>query len=149
MKKIGLLFLLFSFVQASIFAQSKREEMMGKLESQRVAFISDKLQLTSEDAQLFWPIHNEYQAALKELRDTDHRRGDFLNASEADAEEMLNKMIEKEGQVLAVKKEYAMKIKDVIGAKRTMIYFGAERQFKEEIIGSLRKRRHKQSDRGN
>ena len=148
MKKIGLLLLLFSFASASVFAQSKREEMMGKLESQRVAFISKKLQLTTEDAQLFWPIHNEYQSALKELRDKEASRRGFMDLDEAAADEMLDKMIEKESQVLAIKKEYAMKMKAVIGSKRTLMYFGAERQFKEEIIGSLKRRRHGQSDRG-
>jgi hypothetical protein len=44
--------------------QDKREH----IESLKISFITQKLNLTREEAQRFWPIYNEYYDALQSLR---------------------------------------------------------------------------------
>lgn len=65
MKKI--IFLLAFFVGLSYFclAQPNRAE---KLEALKVAFITKELNLSSEEAQKFWPVYNGYFDELKKAR---------------------------------------------------------------------------------
>ena len=68
MKKILIIsMILFSFTGA-VFAQvpqdvdSKQQE---KLQSLYVAYITQKLELTSAEAQEFWPVHNDFDREIK------------------------------------------------------------------------------------
>ena len=48
--------------------EKRQEKMESRIESQKIAFITQKLDLTPTEAQLFWPIYNEYQTKMKEIR---------------------------------------------------------------------------------
>ena len=43
------------------------KENREKIEAEKVAFITDKLDLTVKEAQDFWPIYNEYQKKREEV----------------------------------------------------------------------------------
>ncbi len=45
------------------------KEARERIEAQRIAFITDQLHLTPDEAARFWPIYNEYKDGLKDLRD--------------------------------------------------------------------------------
>ena len=62
MKKLFFL-ILSTTLCISAFAQNK-----NKLEAQRVAFITQRLNLTPEEAQQFWPIFNQYTEKLQQIR---------------------------------------------------------------------------------
>ncbi len=42
----------------------RQERMQSRIESQKIAFITQKLDLSPSEAQQFWPIYNEYQATM-------------------------------------------------------------------------------------
>ena len=50
-------------------AQTKADKK-EQIAAFRVAFITKELSLTSREAQLFWPVYNEYQDKLESLRTT-------------------------------------------------------------------------------
>ena len=39
-----------------------------RIESMKIGFITDKLSLSTEEAQKFWPVYNEYQAKQEKIR---------------------------------------------------------------------------------
>jgi len=41
-----------------------------KIEAQRVAFITQELDLTPDEAKVFWPVYNEYDAKRHEFKKT-------------------------------------------------------------------------------
>ena len=63
MKKIVLL-ICFAFIFYNSSAQSGPRE---KIEAFKVAFITDQLNLSSKEAQQFWPIYNDYQKTVEKL----------------------------------------------------------------------------------
>ena len=93
---IPILILLISF---SGFAQ-RGGEIQEKIKAQKIAFITDKLELTSEEAQQFWPIYNEFEAKVEKIKSEDlrplkreMRQGDV---SDKRAGEILEKLLEAE-----------------------------------------------------
>ena len=60
--KSTLLIIFLSFSVLSMAQKGeKRKEIKDKIESQKIAFITQKLSLTSDEAKVFWPIYNEYK----------------------------------------------------------------------------------------
>ena len=61
-----LMFVLFSCT-ILISQRPGLERVAEKVEAQKIAFITNALNLTPEESQKFWPLYNEYSAKEKEL----------------------------------------------------------------------------------
>ncbi|MGA0231261.1 MAG: hypothetical protein ACO3M5_10045 [Saprospiraceae bacterium] len=142
MKKIGLLLTAFVLFSSVIYGQHKRAEIMERVESRKIAFLSDKLELSPDEAQVFWPLHNSYQEEIRGIHRSKDARRDFMN-DDYDHEAALEKLIQTEEEELAIRKEFAYKFKDAIGARKTILYYHFERKFKEDLLQELRERRRK------
>ncbi len=66
---ITILILLGGIVTAQTKADKKEQ-----IASFRVAFITKELSLSSKEAQLFWPVYNEYQDKLEALKNSTQKR---------------------------------------------------------------------------
>lgn len=90
-------------VSFSFFAQGKKMlEKKEEIFALKVAFITNKLPLTSSEAEKFWPIYNAFEDKQFELK---HEKSlVFLKKMD---DETLSKMSEKEAASLLVKMEYA------------------------------------------
>src|SRR4051812_42751159 len=65
------------------------EERMEKLESMKIGFFTQRLDLTPEEAKKFWPVYNAFQDDLEKLR-KGHRE------SLMDARNNIDKLTDKE-----------------------------------------------------
>ncbi len=63
MKKYLTVVLLLAAFTAS--AQPRPMGQRDRIKSEKIAFITNSLQLTPEEAQLFWPIYNQYNDAVE------------------------------------------------------------------------------------
>ena len=57
------LILILSF-QTQLFSQGKN---MERIRSQRVAFYTEKLELSEKEAEIFWPVYNDYSSQKEEI----------------------------------------------------------------------------------
>jgi hypothetical protein len=131
-KYIFCLFILFTFLKLFPQGGNKRE----KIEALRVAFITQKLNLTADESQKFWPVYNEYQDKLKASRKEFRKQPDvFTNDKEAqdylDAELLLKQ------REFGLYKEYYDKIKKTIPIKKVAELRQAEEDFKKELLKQL------------
>ncbi|NNE26449.1 MAG: hypothetical protein HKN09_06365 [Saprospiraceae bacterium] len=139
MKQITL-FMLFLFLGIGLNAQDNKEEIREKIESRKIAFLSDKLALTPETSQEFWPLYNAYNAEMQEAQK--QLRPLFKKEmSDEDANALLDKMIEHETNVLSIKKAYVGQLREVIGAEKTLQFFKLDREFKERMLRDLGEKR--------
>ena len=129
-------------------AQGPGENVESRIESQKVAFITNGLELTAEEAQLFWPIYNEYQVKLKDLRRNNKLDLKKDNYSDEDAEKFLNAMFEKQQEELNIKKEYSNKLRSAIPVKKVAKLFVIEKKFRDEIISRVRGKMRKKKRKG-
>lgn len=124
----------------SLMAQAERP-IEERIEAQRVAFITQRVNLTPEEAQTFWPIYNEYRDKEKQLKDQRPTRDDIQDMDEADAEKYLDKLLSLEQQELDLKREYTQKLKSVLSAKKILRFYAAERMFKERLLQAMNQRK--------
>src|SRR6185437_8323510 len=105
---LTLIFGSFSFV----FAQNgQRAE---KIQALKIAFITQKLQLTSTEAEKFWPVYNQYENEIKSLR-SNNQNGDVL---------------ENEEKLLNIRKKYKPSFEKIIGPEKVNQLFAAEKEFR-------------------
>lgn len=121
-----LLLLLTSFLLIN-FTYAQPNQRDEKIEALRVAFISRQLQLSSEEAKGFWPVHDAYQKDIQKLM-IEHRnkKGDE---------------IELEEKLLEVRKRYKPEFLKSISEEKFNKFLRVERDFREIIRKELEKRR--------
>ena len=126
----------------SVAALSQNNDKKEKIESFKVAFITQKLNLTTKEAQLFWPVYNEYLDKIEALKNA--RKKELRSAninidtySDKDLELMLdNEFLSKEKEV-ELGKEYFNKFKTVIPVKKVILLYKAEDEFKRELLRQI------------
>lgn len=123
--------------------KAERQEKNDNIESMKIAFLTTKLDLSPEEAQVFWPVYNQYTEKLKELRKK--RRQDEREAKK-NIEELTDKEIEQviendfafRQKELDLQKEYNIKFKAVLPIKKVSRLYNAEEQFKRVLIDKLK-----------
>ncbi|WP_430466396.1 sensor of ECF-type sigma factor [Winogradskyella ouciana] len=144
-KLIPILVLLISF---SSFAQNGGK-MQERIKAQKIAFITEKLSLTTEEAQQFWPIYNAYEAKVEDIKSKDlqplkqeMRRGDV---SDKRANELLEKLMKAETDIHEAKLQLVQDLKEVISSKKIILLKAAEDQFNKILLERLKQMRDKRN----
>ncbi len=117
-----------------------------KIKALKVAFITERLDLSAKEAQTFWPIYNEYEAKRQVLRQKERSqiRGKIKNAdelSEKEAEDLLEKYISFEDEEEALDKAFLKNVSQVISSKKTLLLLRSEQEFKRQLIKQYRQKR--------
>jgi|LakMenE01Jun11ns_1017448.scaffolds.fasta_scaffold9923907_2 hypothetical protein len=124
-------------LHVSLFAQHHRERN-EQIETIKVAFITNKLDLTSEEAQKFWPVHNNYQKELMELM---KKRREDRQKTDITPNDKINAELAFESKILDLKKRYKKLYSKVIPSQKILLLYQAEREFREHLIKQLNHRR--------
>ena len=130
MKKYLLFLITFLTAAFSVTAQddlpesgSKRQE---KIKALYVAFITERLVLTPDEAQKFWPVHTQFSNELKGVN----------NALPE---------LQKQQAQLDIKKKYQDGFNRILGPQRTERFFKLDGEFKQKLIDRIKNR---QNNRG-
>ncbi len=120
------------------------EEHQERIRSMKVAFITERLSLTTEEAQQFWPVYNQYQKELKELR-TKHAREMKQEKSVADfTEEEAAKYVECEisrlEETAKLKRKYNEKFLEILPVTKVALLYEAEKDFNRRLFREMRRR---------
>jgi hypothetical protein len=132
------------FLPVAGFAQDRKD----KIETMHIAYLSQKLNLTSAEAEKFWPVYNQYKSDQDQLRkqrmaniEAVKNAGGIDNMSDADVEKLLAGETDFESRELDLRKEYLTKFQQVIPTRKVAEFFIAEDDFKRYLLNQLRKRR--------
>jgi hypothetical protein len=129
MKKVLTFLLVLQGFASGANAQTPQEadiKQQEKIQSLYVAFITQKLELTSAEAQVFWPVHNDFD---KEIKAVD------MNLPE----------LEREQKILDIKKRYEPRFnKILLNPKRVDKLFRLNGEFRKKLIERISKQRANQ-----
>lgn len=141
MKTLRIFTLLFAMLLVAFTsqAQGKRGGRGEKIDAARTAFLTDKMQLTTEQAQKFWPVYNEYDAKRSELRKKSRPfKGQKLETlTDAQLKEQMNTMFDTRQKELNLDKEYADKFQKVISVRQLAALYKGEREFMKVLLQKL------------
>ncbi len=147
MKK--LLSILVICLLVSSYAQAqKKGKRHEKIKSLRIAFITDKLQLTPDESEKFWPLYNEYDDKRKALRRSFQNNKNTKELTDDEAEKQIDANFESQEKMIQLKRSYFEKFKSVLPAKKVAQLGKAEREFKAVVLKEMRKRRAKEGKGG-
>ncbi len=147
MKKLFLIFISITLT-ISAFAQNG-ERIKNRVEAHRIGFITQRLSLTPEESQQFWPIYNQYTEKVKQIRSSVKLAKPIDEMDEAETEKMIMAQMDKETRELDLRKEYYQKFKKVISVKKIAKLYRAERDFRTEMVKQLQEvRQMKQQRKG-
>lgn len=124
---------------------AQNPDKMDKIESARIALITERLELTPEQAEKFWPLYREYVERRRELR------REFLNArsgmrddhklTEEESKKLIDKGLELKEKQLTLDRDYADKFNRVITSRQLLQLRKAEDDFRQMLLERLEKRR--------
>nr|MBS0038510.1 hypothetical protein [Saprospiraceae bacterium] len=139
----GITALLFTMGIAQLTAQERgvkiSPEQKEKIESMQIAFITQKIELTPQQAEKFWPIYNEYQKEQKALKtEFEWPETDPMQMDQKEAEKVLNTILTQKEKNLDLEKSFYDNVKKVLNSNQILALSQAERQFKRHMLREVR-----------
>ncbi|MTI20706.1 hypothetical protein E1176_06710 [Fulvivirga sp. RKSG066] len=147
MKNIILLLVTLSFATVAYGQNTTARE---KIESARIALITERLGLTPEQAEKFWPLYNEFRTkneALKKEYEVAKRSLDPQTATDKDKRQLLELGLKLKEQKLQIEKDYSGRMLRIISAQQIMSLRKAEDDFRRMLLDQIQKRRLQQGRR--
>ena len=139
--------IIFLLVTSLSFSQGFKEKR-EKVKALKVAYITEQLELTTDEAQKFWPIYNAFDEKQSELRHEKMRAildrfkpGNVEKLSEKDASNSLAQMEKIEEDLFNLKKKFIKDLQGVISAKKIIKLKKAEEDFNRELLKQMREKR--------
>ncbi|TAJ13149.1 hypothetical protein DMA11_10165 [Marinilabiliaceae bacterium JC017] len=134
-------------VMGSALLKAQNHQVGNRLErikAQKVAFITQKVNLTTEEAQVFWPVYNEFTAKKETL--TQKRRNiskeikqNWQTASQAQKEATADQLIAFKLEEAQLDMTYHAKFKTILSIDKVLQLYQAETMFKKHLLNQLRK----------
>jgi len=141
MKKIYITILMMLFLVISIKAQG-RNESREKIKSLKIAYLTEQLNLTTNEAEKFWPIYNSFDQEQQELRIKQRseihkvlkERGEIDVMDEKEAEKLIMSKLAIDKLLFESQKEFIQKIKKIISYKKIIKLQIAEMEFGRKLM---------------
>lgn len=129
-------------VTFSAWAQGKlSEEKRKEFEAQKIAYFTQELDLTPEEAAVFWPLYNEM---LKKVREQDMKLREITcetrkstKLTEEQEKQRVMDLLKYEQKMLDIKKEYYQRLMEVVPAQKVARLDRTERKFHRQLLQKM------------
>lgn len=136
-----------SFAQKPDMNHEQFKKEFERIRSEKIAYFTAELDLSPEEAQVFWPVYNEfwkdYQSAhgkvmeaFRALRDIDE------NTADSKTESLIDNYVKAQKDESTVSARYSEKFKKVLPLKKVAKLYQAEESFRMKMIHTLRGPKH-------
>jgi hypothetical protein len=133
-------------VQAQLDPDELPRGAQAQYEAFKIAFFTQRLSLTSEEAKAFWPIYDRYTEAMSQLRRQGRAkqaemRDAFPSGTEAQLETLSDAYIDIITSESGIRQEYHRAFKQVLPIRKVVLLYKAEQDFKRELLEEIQRRR--------
>lgn len=148
MKKLVYILMALLLQCTVLMAQPQKSERIRTI---KIGFISERLDLSTEQAAKFWPVYNRYQDELKTVRKEFKQKYKAANpGSDADmARQFVADNIEYKEAELNLQKKYKNELLKIISAQQLATLYQAERDFKTMLLKQLKDNRGRKAPASN
>jgi hypothetical protein len=150
MKRIIIVILIISgFTGIRSEAQNPNLE---KLNNYKIGFFTKRLNLTTGEAERFWPVYNEYQVQRNQIQLEKMKLNRYFNQngstlSDNQLAELGDKYVDCLVQESALAVTFHKKLKEVLPPSKVIMYYQAENQYKAQLLNELQGVRQQQKGR--
>jgi hypothetical protein len=125
--------MLFGITLSACLAQGGQQPPDGgRLESYKIAYLTQRMNLTPEEGQRFWPIYNQYTAEIRQVQLAFRDNRDELAREEA---------------VLGIRKKYNFEFSRVLSREKVNMFFRTEKDFNNFVQREWMQRRQQRMQR--
>lgn len=120
-----------------------QERSADRIKAIKVAYITERLSLTPEEAEVFWPVYNDFENRKGEINHNKRKIGEeFSNNQENLSDAEINKMLD-EGNKLNKEEadltiQFDKKFREILLPAKVMKLYIAEVQFRNYLINRFR-----------
>jgi hypothetical protein len=141
-RSILLILIAISLPAFRTFAQESDNE---RLNAFKIGFFTKRLELSTDEAEKFWPVYNEYQnlknqvqaEKIKLVRYFNQNENSLSNAQVTEIGDKLAATIVKESELAA---NFHNKLREVLPPKKVIRFYQAENQYKIQLLNELQNR---------
>ena len=136
-------------------AQQKLDQQTLELiKTKKIAFLTEQIGLTPQEAQQFWPVYNELDKGKMQLMDKKRElelRGEnpAMEMKESDYRQLAIEMASihvKEGRLI---EEYNLKLLNILSAEKVVKLYLAESKFRATLLREFRRSQQDKKDNEN
>lgn len=135
---VALMFLL----PTTLLAQRPKGE---EIESLKIAFFTQKLDLSPEEAKIFWPIYNDMQEEQNALRKermqkmiSFRKTTEIDNLTDAQVQSLITSEFDFKQKDLNLDKKYYNRLKSALPIKVVGKFYRAQEGFKRELLNRFK-----------
>lgn len=146
MKLKNILPLLLILVSFSFYAQGGRmREKKEQVKTLKIAFLTNELSLSADEAEKFWPVYNAFDDKQFELRHQKMRAymnrmndGSLDKMSEKEAAAFLAQIENTEDEIYQLRKKFISNLKGIISPIKIIKLKKAEEDFNRKLLKQYR-----------
>ncbi|MCX7638718.1 MAG: hypothetical protein N2044_12815 [Cyclobacteriaceae bacterium] len=140
---------LLSIFSLQVIAQEESEKdpkARQRIEAARIAFITERLGLTPEEAERFWPVYREFVQKRMELRKQFElqRKIQGNNPSEEQQRKLVEMDLQLKQQELDLEKEYSGRLLQAVPPQKLLALRQAEADFRAMVLRQIQQRQFQQ-----
>ncbi len=129
---------------STTYAQGPRKaERMERIKALWTAYLTQELELSSDESAKFWPIYNEYKQKEKELQQKRIKPGSLQSMTEAEIDNYFKQEWTNDEKIIELKRQFYPKLKTAIPSYKIVKIPAAEREFKKKLLRMMQERRNK------
>lgn len=149
MKKLILTLIVFSIFATTANAQFKKGR--EKIRAYKVSFLTEKLDLTSDEAEKFWPIYNKYDKKMMDLHREERvsikkrikENGGIEKLSEKESKEILKNITTINRQRYEIKAKFHKRISNILPYKKILALEIAEHDFHRSLFKKYKRKKNR------
>lgn len=134
---------LFAFGYIGMAQPGQRgEKKQEKIEAFKIAFFTERLQLTPEESKAFWPIFDQFENErddLKDKYDLDNQKLELM--SDKDVEAAIMQHMDMEDQLVKLRRDYTRRFMEVLPVRKVAMLQRIDNDFKRALLEEIKKRR--------
>ena len=130
------------FITATL-SSAQQGQGMARIHAAKMAYIADRLHLSSNQAATFTPLYNQYENELRSTRQFFFKKYKGTNPDQADnatSRQWIDDNLDYQQQVIELKRRYNDRFLQVITPQQLSDLYKAEREFNQMLMQRLRQR---------
>jgi len=109
-----------------------------RVKAVRVALLTQKMSLSTEEAEKFWPVYNDYEKEQKKIREKFQPNKNIMALDDESVEKHLLGLLDMEEELVKMKKKYYQNFSKIIGYRKVAILAKSDREFYLAMIERLK-----------
>ena len=145
---------------AFLFSQPQNtksnKEKKERIEAMKIAYITEELDLSPDEAKVFWPVYANYEKEQHKLRQEKKNMekeakekwksegSSIEKIAERDLDAYMERVFEIKDKENQLNRKYHIEFKKVLAPYKVLLLYKSKREFKKEILRMIKKRNTEQ-----